>query len=204
MQLNSLVILSSVFVIGYAVFKCNNGKNQCHLSQWGQWSYCKPSCGGGTSRKIKQLCCNTSYKTIEKCAVDCNITAKDYIEDKVCGHTCVNGVFRQNKCQCPQRFTGKCCESEIATNGFNTSQNTKSCKQGCKFGNCNAGKCSCMIFFKGNTCNQPKQWFIVAAAVLGTIAFMMTVCCIGRFCCGYTYGKKVAAIEIETSGNKRI
>ncbi|VDI69258.1 Hypothetical predicted protein [Mytilus galloprovincialis] len=112
MQLYSLVILSSVFVIGNAVFTCPNGQKRCNLSQWGHWSNCTSYCGGGgTSTRFKTLCCNPSYKTIEKCAADCNVTAKEYIENRVCGRTCVNGVFRQNECQCPQRFTGKCCES---------------------------------------------------------------------------------------------
>ncbi|XP_071166107.1 uncharacterized protein [Mytilus edulis] len=235
MQLYLLVILSSVFVIGNAVYTCTNGQKQCQLSSWLQWSNCTSSCGGGKSGRFKSLCCNTSYTSIGKCATDCNITTKDYVENKVCGQTCVNGVFRQNKCQCPQRFTGKCCESEITTlpgihNGFTTPHHSstitakittlpgihnglttphhsstitaKSCKQGCKFGDCNAGKCSCMTLFKGSTCNKPKPWFIVSAAVLGTIAFMMTVCCIGRFCCGY--GKKVEADQTETRVNKLI
>ncbi|CAG2219794.1 WIF1 [Mytilus edulis] len=164
MQLYLLVILSSVFVIGNAVYTCTNGQKQCHLSSWLQWSNCTSSCGGGNSRRFKSLCCNTSYTSIGKCATYCNITTKDYVENKVCGQTCVNGVFRQNKCQCPQRFTGKCCESEITTlpgihNGFTTPHHSstitaKSCKQGCKFGDCNAGKCSCMTLFKGSTCNK--------------------------------------------------
>ncbi|VDI06403.1 Hypothetical predicted protein [Mytilus galloprovincialis] len=212
MQLYLLVILGSVFVIGNAVFTCTNGQKQCNLSSWLQWSNCTSSCGGGTSGRFKSLCCDTTYTSIRKCATDCNITTKDYIEDKVCGQTCVNGVFRQNKCQCQQRFTGKCCESEITTlpwihNGsttphYSSTNTSKSCKQGCKLGDCNAGKCSCMTLFKGSTCNKPKPWFIVAAAVLGTIAFMMTVCCIGRFCCGY--GKKVEADQTETRVNKLI
>ncbi|VDI06402.1 Hypothetical predicted protein, partial [Mytilus galloprovincialis] len=98
-----------MYVIGNSAVACPNG--QCNLSQWGHWSNCTSYCGGGASRRFKHLCCDKSYTTIEKCAAHCNITAKDYIEKRVCGQTCVNGVFRQNKCQCPQNFTGKCCES---------------------------------------------------------------------------------------------
>ncbi|CAC5377788.1 TN [Mytilus coruscus] len=185
MRITVLVILSSTFVVCNAVFNCTAGVIQyCSLSLWEGWSNCTSSCGGGTSRRIKQLCCNKSYKTIEKCAADCNITRKEYSETKVCGQTCINGVFRKDKCQCQNKFTGKCCE-------------TDECEQGCKFGECNNGKCVCMAFFKGNTCKKPEPWFLVAASVLGTILMMMLFCCICRVCCGY--GNKVEPEETEQS-----
>ncbi|XP_071166127.1 thrombospondin-1-like [Mytilus edulis] len=179
-----LVVLSSTFVIGNAVYTCTNGQKQCYLSSWSQWSNCTSSCGGGTSRRFKPLCCDTTYTSIGKCATDCNITTKDYVEDKVCGHTCVNGVFRQNKCQCPKQFTGKCCESDA-------------CEQGCTFGECKNGKCSCMAFFKGDSCQKPEPWFLVAASVLGTILMMMISCCDCRFCCGY--GRKTEPEQTDNS-----
>ncbi|VDI69259.1 Hypothetical predicted protein [Mytilus galloprovincialis] len=163
---NLLAVLSSTFIVSSAVFRCGNGIKQCQLSQWGQWSNCTSPCGGGISMRYKHMCCNKTYSSFEKCAKDCNITTTDYSEMKICGKTCVNGVFRQNKCQCPNRFTGKCCETEIATipvatNGLTASSSkteiiTNVCEQGCEFGECKNGTCACMAVFKGKACQKRK------------------------------------------------
>ena len=95
-----------------ATYQCSAGVYQCDLENWSSWSKCSSSCGGGLSHRIKGLCCDAKYKSVSDCAIACNLTKKDFIDIKPCGQSCLNGgLFKKTGCQCPENYTGKCCQN---------------------------------------------------------------------------------------------
>lgn len=106
-----VIVIISMICVCKAVFQCSPGVYQCHLYTWSAWSTCSSSCGGGVSTRYKTICCSLNLKSYSDCAAFCNYTADDYLDKMVCGKSCLHGAFNQNSCQCPSKFTGKCCEN---------------------------------------------------------------------------------------------
>lgn len=109
----SLIIFLSSQCNG--VFYCDqrNGVKECDVGVWLQWNSCTHSCGGGSAKRFRKLCCSPSYKSYNQCALNCNKTLPSLQETRTCGQFCIQGNFNvsQNSCQCSGNYTGECCQT---------------------------------------------------------------------------------------------
>jgi len=85
-------------VLGVCLDRCYKGWND-----WGGYSSCSVTCGGGTQSRTRTCkCSGVSPQT----------------ELRSCGESCFNGVsysFVGNRCPCEDWQYGSCCNSKIAS-----------------------------------------------------------------------------------------
>ena len=84
---------------------------QCSYCEWGSWSTCSASCGGGTKVRYRWVKGQTAW-TEEETMAKCGVSALKQNETNVCGSLCLNGgsVMEDGACHCTENYKGMCCQ----------------------------------------------------------------------------------------------
>ncbi|KAL3858352.1 hypothetical protein ACJMK2_012945, partial [Sinanodonta woodiana] len=100
-------ILIHVHVKLFFVDCCTNGE----YGIWNPWENCSQSCGGGTHRRWRSVCCPTVNGVWVDCLAAYNKTEKFIFEYGPCSETCDNGALfiSGTGCVCSPGYTGRCC-----------------------------------------------------------------------------------------------
>ncbi|XP_060597302.1 uncharacterized protein LOC132751181 [Ruditapes philippinarum] len=137
-----VLIVASLFT-GGTTKTCACTSSSCYRTSWTAWSSwgsCGQTCGGGIRRRTAN--CILHYRIF---GLVFSLPLQDSFkyDSNPCGQVCLNdGKFIDEKCSCPQPFTGVCCQ-ELPT-----------CQPSCKNGGvCIADNtCRCQSNFYGPIC----------------------------------------------------
>ncbi|WAR31807.1 hypothetical protein MAR_034349, partial [Mya arenaria] len=88
----------------------------CEFFPWESWSKCSTTCGVGSRKRFRHICCKGSLRDDRAaCYSDCGKDVNDqslYYDYSACNNLCFNGgTVLTNRCDCPVTHYGSCCES---------------------------------------------------------------------------------------------